>query len=502
MEIEDWILSLGDQEGIDLEAQRRELERLEQARQDRLVAEKLQDDLARLPLEREEERDCPQPDTTENMDDDVALLLTHVEEPQPSSFIHMSSSAEAQSGPSISHSSSSHNVSMVIGSPPSPAAPRECWGEINPTSTPVINPQSHSSSDLPSPFHVTLSPQSTPSPSVFSHHQSLASGLSYTLSDAKLAEQLQEQERLEREQHKKHNNSQTIRDAEIAKALQEEEELQQAGRESSEVVEQNSLTIRDAEIARALYEEEQQLQQAGDEDRDNSQTIRDAEIAMALQEEEEQLHQTGRGSGGDGDNEQDIDIARRLQDEINGLSRQRECDEQIAHALETESSPVQEDTSHDEELARQIAAQFEETTPFTTPTSTTHNDFTQQLTRPPKWWTMCPNCPPTSNLRYHLIEIKSDENEWLSVTQPLQEAGFTTKRLLRVQNMKLYQRLQFEKQQMKEGVADDGDYEVNERLFYHTSAASVTVICGEGLDQRLARKGRFGSGVYFRYINY
>ncbi|CAI8022869.1 hypothetical protein GBAR_LOCUS13385 [Geodia barretti] len=61
--------------------------------------------------------------------------------------------------------------------------------------------------------------------------------------------------------------------------------------------------------------------------------------------------------------------------------------------------------------------------------------------------------------------------------------------------MKLYRRLQFEKQTMSEEGTPH-----NEMLLYHTSSASVEAICGEGLDQRLSRKGRFGNGVYFRFI--
>ena len=42
--------------------------------------------------------------------------------------------------------------------------------------------------------------------------------------------------------------------------------------------------------------------------------------------------------------------------------------------------------------------------------------------------------------------------------------------------------------------------DVNERFLYHTSRSEVSVICEEGLDQRLSGKGNFGNGIYFRYI--
>jgi hypothetical protein len=166
-------------------------------------------------------------------------------------------------------------------------------------------------------------------------------------------------------------------------------------------------------------------------------------------------------------------------------------DEQLAYALQAQSSG--EDTSHDEELARQIAAQFESTSTNHTQASagTSQPGEEQLLARPPTWWTTCPHCPANSNRKYHLIDVACGQNEWLSVTEPLRVAGFTAQKLQRVQNMKLYQRLQFEKQSMRE------DYRVNEILLFHTSSAEVSTICSEGLDQRLARRGRFGSGVYF-----
>jgi hypothetical protein len=83
------------------------------------------------------------------------------------------------------------------------------------------------------------------------------------------------------------------------------------------------------------------------------------------------------------------------------------------------------------------------------------------------------------------------------VIEPLRVAGFTAQKLQRVQNMKLYQRLQFEKRSMKMDREEGEDYRVNETLLFHTSSAEVSTICSEGLDQRLARRGRFGSGVYF-----
>ena len=66
----------------------------------------------------------------------------------------------------------------------------------------------------------------------------------------------------------------------------------------------------------------------------------------------------------------------------------------------------------------------------------------------------------------------------------------------RIQNQKLWNRLQLEKNYMKQNRPAGRD--LNEMLLYHTTSASKEVICEEGLDQRLSRKGRFGFGIYFR----
>ena len=482
--MEDWLLSLAGEEGIDLEAQRRELERLERERQDRLVAEELQSDLARMDGETAEaERDCPHPATTGDTDEQIALMLATTDAPQPPPSLP--ATADNQPGPSTVRtldptSPASYAEPMVVGSLP-PDDPRECWGETQP---PVINHPSLSSStilsDLPPSFHVTSSsqplitsspayttPPESPQPSHSRHslHSSLTgSGSSnYTFSDARLAEQLQEEERLEKERREKLNNSQTLRDAEMARALQEE--MKQAA------------TTREG----------------GDEDVDHAvkfieQSERDQQLALALATDSAVATK---------DTSIDEQLARALaatESPTAGVRQDTSADEQLARALESGSTGLQEDTSHDEELARQISAQFEaESTSSSTRDS---SDIGRELSKPPQWWTTCPNCPPDSNQRYHLIEVeRSGEEEWVRVTGPLEEAGFKASRLLRVQNMKLYQRLEFEKQHMTMEREDD-----NVRLLYHTSSAQVSVICGEGLDQRLARKGRFGSGVYFRWI--
>ena len=404
-----------DGEDIDVEAQMRELERLEQARRDKLMAEELQHDMAMAEGQQQE--------SSESVTDPTEV-------PPPPSH------------------------------PEALEPPRGCWEENTATEQEPLR------------FKVADITHSTPGPSSFSPPDTTASLPSSVQTDGpvshhtfmdldlRLAEQLQEEERRERQKRE----SQSDRDAELARTLQQEEEKRRGGEEEMEGVVQ-SLQDDSAELSNI-----------------------DEQVAHALQQEENEQE------GGE-----DVLLAQRLQEEESELLKRAEHDEQLAHALQSEP---QEDTSRDEELARQIAAQFEAepVNSTVTPSGTSSDQNQGLLARPPNWWTVCPNCPPDSNRRFHLIEIAQGENEWLSITSPLQEAGFVPRRLLRVQNLKLYQRLQFEKQTMTMDRTEETSYSVNEKLLYHTSSASVPAICGEGLDQRLSRKGRFGNGVYFRFV--
>ena len=114
----------------------------------------------------------------------------------------------------------------------------------------------------------------------------------------------------------------------------------------------------------------------------------------------------------------------------------------------------------------------------------------------PLTWTRCPNCPTGITRRYHLIDLASGSEEWLYVSNPLTARNFVVTRVQRIQNAALWQRFQSEKQLMMQ--ARPTGFDVNERLVYHTSKADKTVICEEGLDQRLSRAGNFGAGIYFR----
>ena len=114
----------------------------------------------------------------------------------------------------------------------------------------------------------------------------------------------------------------------------------------------------------------------------------------------------------------------------------------------------------------------------------------------PSTWTTCPTCPPDAVRKYHLIEVTLGSEEWSHVASPLDSAGFTVKRVQRIQNASLWQRLQYEKQLMTQ--SRPAEFDLNEKLLYHTSRAEKMVICEEGLDQRLSRSGNFGTGIYFR----
>ncbi len=112
----------------------------------------------------------------------------------------------------------------------------------------------------------------------------------------------------------------------------------------------------------------------------------------------------------------------------------------------------------------------------------------------PTCWTECPNCPADAVRKYHLIDVMRGSAEWDVVALPVMQAGFHVTRVMRIQNDSLWQRLCFEKQLMLRERAD-----VNEKFLYHSSRSQVSVICEEGLDQRLSRSmGNFGSGIYFR----
>ena len=130
---------------------------------------------------------------------------------------------------------------------------------------------------------------------------------------------------------------------------------------------------------------------------------------------------------------------------------------------------------------------FPSIAPFQSPVPVT------DIHRIPKCWTVCPNCPPDAQRKFHLIDVTANSAEWTFVSSQLQKSGFTVNRIRRIQNESLWQRLCYEKQLMFREKKD-----VNEQLLYHTSRSSVEIISEEGLDLRLSTNGNFGSGIYFR----
>ena len=151
----------------------------------------------------------------------------------------------------------------------------------------------------------------------------------------------------------------------------------------------------------------------------------------------------------------------------------------------------------DEQLAMQLQAAETEAQPSESIASVIQRSSGPQSTNvPPPWWTMCPKCDPEATRKYHLIDIFPGSDEWAQVTAPFISAGYMVAKMQRIQNLQLWNRLQAEKQLMRQNRPEG--FEINEQLLYHTSSASKEVICEEGLDQRLSRKGRFGRGIYFR----
>ena len=272
-------------------------------------------------------------------------------------------------------------------------------------------------------------------------------------------------------------------DEELARHLQEEEEK---GRK--EQLERQAK--HDRELAMALMRE-----RADEDDTQVVERILMAEQRVVQSDRDAQVAQALLGTEEAEDMEDsDSRLAARLQEEERQRLARDELDTQLARALQEEmvqeggslvQTTARPSTDQDEEMARRLSEQFNP-----------HPPASQLLANPPGWWAQCPNCAVSANRQYHLIEVEREQDEWLGVTSPLTEAGFTVLRLQRIQNIRLYQRLQFEKHSMQNGKSEG--YKVNERLLFHTSSADVLVICREGLDQRLARSGRFGTGVYFR----
>lgn len=495
---------------IDPEAQIRELERYQRAQVDRLLAEELQHPDAALesvsPEEDMVERDCvtsstsprtPAPtgsttsapldlrgvpqDELEDRDLQLALMMSregHSPPPPlpspPSQLTYLKILADWSPNPEVSSGSSSllppSTLDVHSSSPDNVVAVDEDFSTA-PNSPTSRSPSPPTLPSLLAPIRITSHPP--PQPPSPSPHPVLSWGSSSLAAPRRLTGPLNFP-------HSSQSGLSWVTDEELARQLQEEEEK---GRREQ----QEKQAKHDHQLAMALMREgvdeddSQVVERMRAQELRMMQSDRDAQIASALQgtEEVEEME--------DGDSR----LAVRLQEEERQRLARDDLDAQMARALQEEMvqgegslQPTRPSTDQDEELARRLSEQF---SPRPTP---------QLLADPPAWWTECPNCAVDANRRYHLIEVQRDRDEWLGVTSPLTDAGFTVTKLWRVQNVQLYQRLQFEKHSMQNGKPEG--YKVNERLLFHTSSADVLVICREGLDQRLARSGRFGTGVYFR----
>ena len=188
MEDQEWMCWQVDGEDIDFEAQKRELERLEQARRDRLVAEELQHDLS---TDREMSSEC---------------LTDPTEIPPPSSY------SEALEPPGECREEVPEPALRFKISDATPG----------PSSTRSFSPLDTAPSSLPT---------SVQTDGPLSHYTDCR----FTDFDQRLAEQLQEEERLEIERRESDVKSQTERDAELARALQGEEERDRGEGEGEEM---------------------------------------------------------------------------------------------------------------------------------------------------------------------------------------------------------------------------------------------------------------------------
>ena len=293
----------------------------------------------------------------------------------------------------------------------------------------------------------------------------------------------------------------------IARAMQEEEE-EAAKREEEARREEYRRKIEmelNEQVARALAETEAKRLREEEKLREEERLARTGvwrmevergEVAAGAVVETEEERKRRR-------EEEKLSVLaiRELQEEEERRKRDHELGEQVARLLQEEEEKRRAEelvsivlnTEKDEEIARRLSEQLN--SPLQPPSNSPPR---QLLAPPPEWWTDCPTCPRDAPRQYHMIPVEKETapDEWDRVTRPLTNAGFIIQRLCRVQNITLYRRLQFEKEHMA-ATRSEG-FQVNERLLYHTSSAEVGTICAEGLDQRLARKGRFGTGVYFR----
>lgn len=92
-------------------------------------------------------------------------------------------------------------------------------------------------------------------------------------------------------------------------------------------------------------------------------------------------------------------------------------------------------------------------------------------------------------------EVDSQDAEYLKIKSDLENAGLELKRLVKLTNTGLAELFDAEADYLVK-VKPPGS-SLNIQYFYHGTTAPFEQICDEGLDERLSRSGRFGSGIYF-----
>lgn len=217
--------------------------------------------------------------------------------------------------------------------------------------------------------------------------------------------------------------------------------------------------------------------------------------------------------------DEDEQLAKRLQEEEYGLAgvlkNQLIADERLAKQLQSEEDASVKVVKATKVVVNHPAASSSkqsapvpaaEASANTSQQPLSNTSASNTLTDPdpscmqsfPSKWTQCPKCSPDVTRQFHVIDLIAGSEEWNYVSAPLDAAGFTVQKVQRIQNSRLLQRFQSEKQLMAQG--RPAGFDINEKLLYHTSKAEKGVICEEGLDQRLSSSGNFGRGIYFRYI--
>lgn len=110
----------------------------------------------------------------------------------------------------------------------------------------------------------------------------------------------------------------------------------------------------------------------------------------------------------------------------------------------------------------------------------------------PSWWSQVHGTSST----FRLVELPIESPEAVIVLDSFQLTTFMVKIVSRIESPKLWRRYLSEVHIISEDRGDN--YEQNERLLFHCTKASMSVICTQGLDVRLSNQGSFGRGIYFR----